>query len=85
MIGCSLRHLVVLLAVGLFATRLDAQEPIAPQPVTIEGAAAHVYKSIDGIDLRLHVQTLLEADRFLTKLGYLPLPSLNDTQPLTTR
>jgi acetyl esterase/lipase len=55
MIACSLRHLVVLLAVGLFATRLDAQEPIAPQPIMIEGAAAHVYKSIDGIDLRLHV------------------------------
>jgi acetyl esterase len=54
MIACSLRCLIVL-AVGLSASRLNAQEPIAPQPMTIEGAAAHVYKSIDGIDLRLHV------------------------------
>jgi acetyl esterase/lipase len=46
---------MVLLAVGLVASRLNAQEPIAPQPVTIEGAATHVYKSIDGIDLRSHV------------------------------
>ena len=55
MIACSLRFLMVLLAVGLVASRLNAQEPIAPQPVTIEGAATHVYKSIDGIDLRSHV------------------------------
>jgi acetyl esterase len=55
MIACSLRFLVALLTAGLFASRLIAQEPMAPQPVTIAGAAAHVYKSIDGIDLRLHV------------------------------
>jgi acetyl esterase len=55
MIACSLRCLVVLLTVGLFASRLNAQEPLAPQPLTIEGAAAHIYKSIDGIELRLHV------------------------------
>jgi acetyl esterase/lipase len=55
MIACSLRCLMMLLAIGLFASRLSAQGSIAPQPMTIEGAAAHVYKSIDGIDLRLHV------------------------------
>ncbi len=29
--------------------------PIAPQPLAIEGATTHVYKSIGGNDLRLHV------------------------------
>jgi acetyl esterase/lipase len=32
-----------------------AQGPIAPQPETISGATSHVYKSVDGIDLRIHV------------------------------
>ncbi len=30
---------------------------IQPQPLKVEGATAHVYKSIDGVDLRLHVFT----------------------------
>ena len=30
-------------------------QPIAPQPLTIEGATTHVYKTIGGNDLRLHV------------------------------
>ena len=35
-----------------------AQVPdIPPQPLSIAGAVTHVYKSIDGVDLRLHVFT----------------------------
>jgi len=35
---------------------VTAQESIvAPQPLSIAGATAHIYKSIDGTDLRLHV------------------------------
>ena len=29
--------------------------PVAPQPLTIEGATTHVYKSVGGHELRLHV------------------------------
>jgi acetyl esterase/lipase len=28
---------------------------VPPQPLTIEGAIPHIYKSIDGVELRLHV------------------------------
>jgi acetyl esterase/lipase len=32
-----------------------AQElQVAPQPLAIEGAAAHIYKTVDGVELRLH-------------------------------
>jgi hypothetical protein len=38
------------------ATVTAAQTPVArPQPTAIDGAATHVYKSIAGTDLRLHV------------------------------
>jgi acetyl esterase/lipase len=36
-------------------TRFANTAGTQPQPVKIEGASAHVYKSIDGVDLRLHV------------------------------
>lgn len=55
MIACSLRRFVLLLALGISASNLAAQDDIAPQPTAIERAASHIYKSIDGIDLRLHV------------------------------
>jgi acetyl esterase/lipase len=32
-----------------------AQQAPAPQPTSVEGAVTHVYKSIDDIELRLHV------------------------------
>ena len=36
--------------------RVGAQgQPPPPQPTTLDGAASHVYKSINGIDLRLHI------------------------------
>jgi acetyl esterase/lipase len=34
-----------------------AGQAAAPQPTTIPGAASHIYKSINGVDLRLHVFT----------------------------
>jgi len=33
----------------------SAQAPIAPQPTAIDGAVTHVYKSVGGVELRLHV------------------------------
>ena len=54
---------IVIAALAVIATawgpaRGARQEAsIAPQPTSIEGARTHVYKSIDGIDLRLHVFT----------------------------
>jgi len=52
---------IVIAALAVIATAwgpstVAGQEAaIAPQPTSIEGAHTHVYKSIDGIDLRLHV------------------------------
>ena len=49
---------IVTAALAVIATAWGAagqEAPIAPQPTSIEGARTHVYKSIDGIDLRLHV------------------------------
>ena len=49
---------IVTAALAVIATAWGAagqEAPIAPQPASIEGARTHVYKSIDGIDLRLHV------------------------------
>ena len=46
------------LAVGIFVPVLAAaQAQVGPQPLTIEGAATHVFKfkSINGVDLRLHI------------------------------
>ena len=106
--------------------RVGAQGQAPPQPTTLEGAASHVYKSINGIDLRLndatvpyadveqycasavkhgnqcdvigydgathgffnqrnadgkwYRETLLEADRFLTRIGYLSSPSPTQIQ-----
>lgn len=47
------RLVVVCLCVS---TATPAQTPVArPQPTAIDGAVTHVYKSIAGTDLRLHV------------------------------
>lgn len=51
----SLRCAVLVLALSVQPSLVRGQEKIAPQPRTIEGATPHVYKSIDGIELRLHV------------------------------
>jgi acetyl esterase/lipase len=37
------------------STAAFAQAPVAPQPLTIDGAVTHVYKSIGPTELRLHV------------------------------
>jgi acetyl esterase len=47
---------VALIAILLAPTLLSTQAPpVAPQPTTIEGAAPHVYKTLGGVELRLHV------------------------------
>jgi acetyl esterase/lipase len=53
-----LRHRILrlVLAALLFQLASWAQTPAtAPQPATLEGASAHVYKTIQGTELRLHV------------------------------
>jgi len=46
----------VLTAVLLAPPPTNAQTPsVSPQPVTVDGATAHVYKTIRDVELRLHV------------------------------
>jgi acetyl esterase/lipase len=51
MTSARLRGAIV--ALGL--STAFATQAVAPQPATIPDSVAHLYKSIDGIDLRLHV------------------------------
>jgi acetyl esterase/lipase len=48
-------RLLTSVVVATLATSLAAQQSLPPQPASIEGAAAHVYKTVSGIELRLHV------------------------------
>ena len=41
--------------ITILAASIAAQESLPPQPTSIEGAAAHVYKTVSGTELRLHV------------------------------
>jgi acetyl esterase len=52
----KLRLVVPMLLVPLLTFAQTASIP--PQPLTVDGATAHVYKSIGGHQLRLHVFTL---------------------------
>lgn len=45
---------LVLFGLGM-STAAMAQAPLDPQPLTIDGAVTHVYKSIGQTELRLHV------------------------------
>lgn len=46
----------LVVAMPLVPLSILAQTPsVAPQPMTVDGATTHVYKSIGGSDLRLHV------------------------------
>src|SRR5262245_34168070 len=49
----SARLCGAIVALGL--STAFATQAVAPQPATIPDSVAHLYKSIDGIDLRLHV------------------------------
>jgi acetyl esterase/lipase len=56
---------VVSMLSGVFMQLATAQEAaVQPQPATIEGAVSRVYKSVNGVDLRLHpvVDTSEESD-----------------------
>lgn len=46
-------HAMLLLSVPIATLAQNA--PVQPQPIAIEGAITHVYKSIDGVELRLHI------------------------------
>jgi len=49
------RNLCPVLVLLCISTLAATQAPVPPQPTTIESAVAHVYKSIDGVELRLHI------------------------------
>jgi acetyl esterase len=49
------KAVVPLLFVHAVAFAQAAPVSVAPQPTTVQGAATHVYKSIDGSQVRLHV------------------------------
>ena len=48
-------RLITPLCVATLAASVAAQQSLPPQPTSIDGAAAHVYKTISGTELRLHV------------------------------
>jgi acetyl esterase/lipase len=48
-------HLLPAVFVATLAVSLAAQQALPPQPTSIEGASAHVYKTVSGTELRLHV------------------------------
>jgi acetyl esterase len=52
----------LLLVIPLSAFAQPAPANVAPQPQTLDGAAAHVYKTIAGHELRLHVFEPASAD-----------------------
>src|SRR5688572_3876869 len=49
------RYLCTVVVLASVVTLAAAQAPAPPQPTTVDGAVTHVYKSIAGTDLRLHV------------------------------
>jgi len=52
----SIRQLVVATVIGGLPGCLRAQvPPTPPQPLTVEGASTYIYKTIDTVQLRLHV------------------------------
>jgi acetyl esterase len=53
----SARGRLLALVVALLCSACAAlgQDAIPPQPLTLGGAVTRVYKSIDGVDLRLHI------------------------------
>jgi acetyl esterase len=54
---CSLAHAQNPQPQGNLCVRAANTAQTQPEPLEIEGATAHVYKSINGADLRLHVFT----------------------------
>jgi acetyl esterase/lipase len=49
------RRLLTLLGLPTLAITIAAQQPVPAQPTSIEGATAHVYKTVSATELRLHV------------------------------
>ena len=48
-------RLLTLMSAATLAIPLAAQQSLPPQPTSIEGATPHVYKTLTGTELRLHV------------------------------
>lgn len=54
---CAAAGVLSMLGVALAQPAIAQDATVQPQPVAIEGATSRVYKSIDGVDLRLHIFT----------------------------
>jgi acetyl esterase/lipase len=50
-----MRYLCTVVVLASVVALDAAQAPVPPQPTTVDGAVTHVYKSIAGTELRLHV------------------------------
>jgi acetyl esterase len=48
-------RLLAAVFIAILTASIAAQGSLPPQPTSIEGAAAHVYKTVSGSELRLHV------------------------------
>jgi acetyl esterase/lipase len=54
--GTSSGNLALAVLIGVSVLSAEAaQAPLAPQPLTLDGAVTHIYKSIGETELRLHV------------------------------
>ena len=53
--ACAAAGVVSMLGFALSRPATAQDAAVQPQPVAIEGAASRVYKSVGGVDLRLHI------------------------------
>ena len=53
--ACTAAGVVSMLGFALAQPATAQDATVQPQPAAIEGAVSRVYKSIDGVDLRLHI------------------------------
>jgi acetyl esterase/lipase len=51
----SMSRVIPIAVLALSTLAFAQQAPPPPQPLSIDGAATHVYKSVGGVELRLHV------------------------------
>jgi len=53
--ACTAAGVVSMLGFALVQLTIAQDAAVQPQPAAIEGAVSRVYKSVDGVDLRLHI------------------------------
>lgn len=63
-IACGVLVLLSILGAPLFLVAQD--DNVAPQPLALAGASSHVYKSVQGTELRLHVFAPSRPDEAVT-------------------